>query len=331
VTAANEIGAFADVSGTPTQPYASALASKRVISLAAPSPSDEYFASRRPYVWSYMPSCTTTTRAASEMLAKSLAGQPARFAGDPKLRAKPRTIAIISPEGQEYQNCSRVGAELLDEAGAEALVLTYRLDFGDLAKAAETLLNRLQVGGVTTVACACDPLLPMYLTQAATKADYRPEWVLMGTAMSDNAMISRLYDQSQWTNAFGVTVMGKPLPLTESPAYQAFKRMRPDDEPVPLVDAVYYQLYLLAIGIQMAGPELTPESFERGMFAYPEHTGPGGTWRFENGRHTPQISASLLWWDPDAEADDGAKGAYRYVGEPYRIGEAPTGPPKVFE
>src|SRR5690606_5149598 len=102
------------------------------------------------------------------------------------------------------------------------------------------------------------------------------------------------------------------------------------EEPNFIVDAMYQQLYLLAIGIQMAGPDLTPESFERGMFAYPAHTGPSGTWRFAPGRYTPQTSASPLWWDPTAPGADGSRGAYRYVGEPYPIGRAPSGEPAVF-
>ncbi|MEZ5237954.1 MAG: hypothetical protein R2716_03045 [Microthrixaceae bacterium] len=47
------------------------------------------------------------------------------------------------------------------------------------------------------------------------------------------------------------------------------------DEP-GVVDLIYNQLYMLAIGIQMAGPNLTPASFEKGMFDYPRRTGPSG-------------------------------------------------------
>jgi hypothetical protein len=328
--AMDEIGAFADVSGTPTQPYASALAARKVISLAAPSPSDQYLATRRPYVWSYLPSCTTTSRAAGEMLAAKLVAQPARFAGDPQMRTRPRKIAILSPEGQEYQNCTNASIGILRAAGADALSISYQLDFGNMAKAAENILNRLLADGITTVACSCDPLLPASLTRAATEARYRPEWVIMGAAMSDNNVLSRAYDQSQWAHAFGITVTGQPLPPTESPAYKAFRSVRPDDEPTSIADGIYYQLYLLALGIQMAGPQLTPESFERGMLAYPEHTGPGGTWKFEPGRFTPQRSASLLWWDAGATAADGGKGTYRYVDGPYRIGGTPEGFEKLF-
>jgi hypothetical protein len=44
--------------------------------------------------------------------------------------------------------------------------------------------------------------------------------------------------------------------------------VRPDEEPIELVDILYYQLYLVALGVQMAGPTLTPETFEAGLHAY---------------------------------------------------------------
>ena len=241
-------------------------------------------------------------------------------------------MAFLSPENEEYKNCTEAGLGVLRAAGVDVLTLSYPLDLGNLSQAAENLLNRLRGEGVTTVGCACDPLLPMHLTKAATTASYRPEWVLMGAAMADNDVLSGLYDQSQWARAFGLTVTGKPVPLKQSPAYAAFKSVRPDEEPMPIVDGAFYQLYLLAIGIQMAGPRLTPESFERGMLAYPEHTGPAGTWRFGPGKFDPHTSASIIWWDTETVSPlSNAKGTYRHVGEPYRIGALPPGEPRVFE
>ena len=57
-----------------------------------------------------------------------------------------------------------------------------------------------------------------------------------------------------------------------SDAYPAYRSVR-DDEPSELVDLLYGQLLPLALGIQMAGPNLTPETFETGMFYYPAKRG----------------------------------------------------------
>jgi hypothetical protein len=330
VTVATEIEAFADASAT-TEPYNAALTAKKVIAFGAPYLSDEYFNDRRPYAWSFSPSCSIVSRAASEAQAKTLSGRPARFAGDPALRTKTRKIAVIAPENKEYQICVRQGMETLRQAGSDATVLSYPLDLGNLGKAAENLLNRLQAEQITSVACACDPLLPKSLTEAATRANYRPEWLIMGTALTDSDIVGQLYDKAQWSHAFGISALGKQFSTNESPAYKAFKTVRPNEEPVQSVEVIYYQLYLLAIGLQMAGPDLTPENFEKGMFAYPEHTGPGGSWKFGPGKYTPQTTASVVWWDGEAVSPvTGLKGAYQLTGGQYRIGEAPSEEPAVF-
>jgi hypothetical protein len=330
LTVANDLGAFADISAT-TEPYNAALSAKKVIALGAPYMSDEYFAARRPYAWSSAPSCSIVSRATAEAHIKTLEGLPARFAGDPALRNRKRKIAVITPDNKEYQNCLAESVKYIKDNGGDLVTLSYPLDLGGLAKSAENLLNRLQTEQITTVACACDPILPRYLVEAATKVNYRPEWVVMGTALIDSDIVASGYDQSQWKSAFGLTALGPQYPVKESPAYKAFKSVRRDQEPVEGVEGIYDQLYLLSIGLQMAGPDLSPETFEKGMFAYPERTGPRGTWRFGPGKYTPQATAAPVWWDANGDsAVTGKKGTYRMLPS-YRIGEAAKGEPRFFE
>jgi hypothetical protein len=106
--------------------------------------------------------------------------------------------------------------------------------------------------------------------------------------------------------------------------------VRPDEEPSALVDLLYHQLYLLAIGVQMAGPELTPESFEAGMFAYPGGDGPFGRWEFDAEHHTGITDIRELWWDPDAPSPvNGLPGSYVDSGERWVREEIPDGVPEV--
>ncbi|HYD09264.1 MAG TPA: hypothetical protein VEA78_04100, partial [Acidimicrobiales bacterium] len=58
--------------------------------------------------------------------------------------------------------------------------------------------------------------------------------------------------------------------------YAAFKSVRPADEPVGYSEDVYLALHLLATGIQLAGPDLTPSSFEAGVLNMSERTGSYG-------------------------------------------------------
>jgi hypothetical protein len=331
VTVATDLEAFADISAT-TEPYNAALSAKKVVAFGAPYMSDQYFTSRRPYAWSSAPSCSTVSKATSEAQIKTLEGLPARFAGDPALRTRKRKIAVITPDNKEYQNCLAEALTYIKANNGELVTLSYPLDLGNLGKAAENLLNRLQTEQITTVACACDPLLPDALVDAATKVNYRPEWVVMGTALIDSDIVASMYDQSQWSHAFGITALGQQNAVKDSPAYKAFKSVRPDQEPVEGVEGIYDQLYLLSIGLQMAGPGLTPENFEKGMFAYPERSGPRGTWKFGPGKYTPQATASAVWWDAEGVSPvTGQKGTYRALPGMYKIGEGPKGEPKFFE
>jgi hypothetical protein len=48
-------------------------------------------------------------------------------------------------------------------------------------------------------------------------------------------------------------------------------------------ELIYYFFYMVATGIHMAGPNLTPQTFADGMHAYPGGRGPAGTWGYPEG------------------------------------------------
>jgi hypothetical protein len=99
------------------------------------------------------------------------------------------------------------------------------------------------------------------------------------------------------------------------------------DEPSIAVDLLYYFMYVIAIGIQMAGPDLTPQTFQQGMYNYPRASGPAGSWGFGPGDYTPMDDAMVIWWNPDAESPyNGKRGAYQTDGRRYRPGQWPTEP-----
>ena len=102
--------------------------------------------------------------------------------------------------------------------------------------------------------------------------------------------------------------MGRSFP------YAAYKQMRPNDEPAFGVEEIYYQMYLLAIGIQMAGPEPHPADLRgRACSPTPAASGPRGMWGFGAGDYTPTDDFREIWWDPNrisgAEQQAGRVGA----------------------
>jgi hypothetical protein len=65
---------------------------------------------------------------------------------------------------------------------------------------------------VTTVVFLGDPVMPIYLTKAATDQNYYPEWIITGTVLTDSTALGRNYDQTQWAHAFGISSLPLRLP-----------------------------------------------------------------------------------------------------------------------
>ncbi len=326
-----EIQAFADVSAV-SPVYADALASKGVVNIGVPFTSREWMAQRRPYSWSQFTDCSTVVESVASYYATKLAGKPAALAGG-DLKGKPRRAIIIAPENSWYQECVRAGINLLQKAGkAGDLVdsLKYQIDIPRMSDQAGSLVQKLKAAGATTVVCGCDPLILTFLTAKAKEQGYSPEWVITGVALVDNDLIGQILQQDEWARSFGVSFAGPPQPAGQGLGYRAYKSVR-SDEPSIGVELIYNQLYLLAIGIQGAGPTLTPQTFEKGMFDYPRHTGPYGTWGFGPNDYTTSDDAREVFWNPAAASiQTRSAGTYQDPngGARYPIGKWPPTPPR---
>ena len=333
IKVANEIGAFADVTAL-TQPYADALARNKVVNVGAPYMSQQWFEARRPYSWSNLPDCTSVSNASATYTNRRLLGRPAEWAGS-DLHGKDRTLAVIAPNNLEYQQCVDAFENGIQKGGHEiSLRLDYTLDVATLQTQAASLLAKVKSSNVTSVSCACDPIMQMYLAQEADAQDYHPEWLVAGVGFIDQDLGGQIISgkaPGQWDRAFGASRWAEaPSPQT-SEAYAAHKTVR-QDEPSQLVDTIYAQLLTLALGVQMAGPDLTPQNFETGLFAYPESSGQAGLWDFRPDHYTPVVDLREIWWDPERVSPfNGQKGTWVDNGTRWRDADIPEGPPEVFK
>jgi hypothetical protein len=331
VTAAEEIKAFGEVNAT-TAPYHDALTRRKVMAFGAPYMSREWMGARQPYSWSIATDCSIVTESVAEFGNKKLAHKPAIYAGD-QYKNTTRKIALLAPENPWYQECVDAGVKIANAAGnPPADRIAYKLDLGSMSNQATNVVAKLKSEGITTVVCGCDPVFPIFLTQKAQEQGYQPEWIVTGTALTDQDLVGQLYDQNQWKHAFGISYLGSPQPLRASSGYFAYKSVR-TDEPAFIVDIIYYQLYMIAIGIQEAGPNLTPQTFQQGMFNYPGGTGPAGTWGFGPGHYTPTQDFREIYWDPTKTSDQNNKqGAYvePHPGVRYKQGQLPPGDPIAY-
>jgi hypothetical protein len=278
---------------------------------AGPLP-DETLLAMAPYVWSGAQSPNQFLA----MLATWSAGlgETAEFAGG-DLTGEPRKIGVIHfdqdpplfESTQEAQEDNFVGV---------ADVQSYLFDFATMPAKAPELIARYKADGITTIVFLGDPIMPQYLTTAATEQDYYPEWVFAGTALTDTNVLGRSYDAAQMAHAFGISQLPVPMEQDLQETVRLYRWYFGGDDTLPPADAQYAliapQAAWLVSGLHMAGPELTPETFARGLFRIPPRGGSPanpqvsvGNWgAFPEMDYQGIDDSTEIWWDPDAEVEN---------------------------
>jgi hypothetical protein len=298
-----------------------------------------------PYVWSPFPSpdqILDLLDAWVQALGADAETEAELAGGD--LQGQPRKLGVIHFEQDPpvFEETTRERQNMADIALQES----YILDLPNLPSKAAELIAQFKAEGITTITFLGDPIMPIYLTQAATEADYFPEWIFTGTVFTDTNMFGRQYDQEQMVRAFGISQLAAPVDQDLQEYIRLYRWYFGEDTMPPAANqygVLAPPAVWLAAGLHMAGPDLTPETFARGLFRVPPLAG---------GATTPQISfgnwgffpeydyqaiddASEIWWDPDVEAEDErgvmGRGVWRRSnnGERFTADETPT--PRLFE
>lgn len=331
IKAAEDIGAFAVVGGPgQTNAFADELAARGVLCLCTASQPIENYEEWAPYVWGGLMASTQAYTHRADYITERLAGQPAEYAGDAALHDQERTFGIVYYETADgaYESGVDFFEERLAESGVELTErIPYILDLAQAQEEARTIITRLKEAGVTSVIIAGDAFFPIYLTEAATAQDYRPEWIVTGSGGTDAAALARRYDQEQWAHAFGISLL--------------VARVDPDADAQDVNIASWYhgeelssypQIFdfgRLFLGIHLAGPELTPETYRDAMFSWDGTSGyatvygssyGSDLWQWDD--YLASDDVAEIWWDPDAEgkdeADQDGQGLYRYANEGQR-------------
>jgi hypothetical protein len=235
------------------------------------------------YIWNIVEDPNATAALAAEFLGKSVAGQPAKWAGDAALKTEKRKIgAIYDPNTLDINLFNQE----LKKAGGGTLALAQQYTpppgTGPVATpastaasqdAAPTIAAKFKDAGITTVITWSDSTMITALTQAATSQNYHPEWFIPSNQAAAFDFTARGFDQDQWSHAFGVVGLPPAVEGTSSDAtslsfdwywgptkgtYQAF---------------ALGEFSVLYSGIQMAGPKLTVKTFQQGMFSIPAYGG----------------------------------------------------------
>src|SRR4051812_18479028 len=328
-------GDFADMSAV-SEPYADALAKRGIVGFGDPYLSQTWHAQHAPYIWSLASDGTFVAKMAAEYAGKRLCNKPAKWAGDDgngkSMSTKARNIATFAPENSWYQESVQVARQTAKKYGCpEGPNVEYQLDLGTMSNQAQNLIPKMKAQGVTTILCGCDPIMPVFLTGEMNREHYYPEFVIVGTALTDTDIVGQLWNQNEAVHAFGVSSLQAPVPPTQTIAYEAYKTVR-QDEPAFTVDLIYYQMEMLAIGVQMAGPTLNPATFEQGMFAFPPKVGPFGLWAYGPHDYTAANDVREVFWDSTKTSSyNNKQGAFveTFPGQRWKQGQIPPGDPPI--
>ncbi len=339
VKAADEMGAFAVLGGpTLTSAFADELAAKGVMCFGCTGGDPEFYEERAPYLFGVGQNADQVGVHLVEYIEKKLAGQPAEFAGDEALQSTERVFGYLWIESNDSSATQAETMESrLSDVGVDlAESVSYTLDPARLQEQATSLITRLKSAGVTTVIFSGDPVAPTTFTTEATAQDYFPEWVLGPQVLVDTTAFSRTYDQEQWAHAFGPSNLTVKPDRTQYASWVLYQWYFGEDPPAPDTSAVLFpNPAAFFAAVQAAGPNLTPETVEQGMFAQPPTPkrttqaslswGDHGIWDYTD--YSGADDMTEIWWDPEATGEDeiGKEGVgmWRYVanGQRYLPGE----------
>lgn len=228
---------------------------------------------RRPYHWDLFTDGTRTATNVASYWCNRMYGQPARRAGDPALRDQPRKLAIVTPEYPFYTSAAEYLADQVSGGlcGTEGdTPKIYQYTQSDLSRAQEqmtVIATQIKADGVTTVTCLCDLLAPVYLTTELDNQEWFPEHLLALQEGADHDYPARLYSPRQWDNAFGPSPRPMEIPKEEQDDYVMWRMAGNTSEPPYVLTVVQMYYHLIAALLQWAGPNLTPETIERGAFS----------------------------------------------------------------
>jgi hypothetical protein len=288
---ADQIHAFASWIDCGTNAYENTLVQDGVMCFCTVTVAESYYLQWAPYVWGTgLPDETSAYLMRSEVICNNLVPYPPQYAGEADLNAplkKSRVFGLIWPgasaldDTDVYQPGANYFAGLLRSCGAD---LKDDVSFPIIDPAgpadAQTLMAKFKSDGVTTVILVSDPIDPIYLTDAATKEAYFPEWFDSGSALIDTTHFGRLYDPTQWRHSFGISFLADRISENLTDAANLYNWEFggiPPDKDTYLTNYPFF--VWLFTGIQLAGPDLTPYHMQCGEPPYTSMTkeGPKGS------------------------------------------------------
>jgi len=319
--------------------YYDALAQRHVISVNVdPTATDEVHYQRfAPYEWSVVPGLDYDEKALAQMTCNSLKGRPPQYAGQ-TVSAQPSRvfgIGITSEPDGSVPDLSPL-TDALSACGAP-------VGINENASVPNQFVGDAMKKGVTSIECVCSVTDVSGLMNAASRQGYFPEWIVheYGFQNVDNVGTTNggsnapVYPAEHQNHVFGLTFFNKINPPDQAFWFDAAREGDPtytygDNGADATVWHRYEEMLVLFSGLQLAGPHLTPQSFQDGLYrarfpdpghgAAPYYQALVG---FGPGMHSFDNDAAPIWYNPQAQnytSGEPRDGSFCYIGHGLRFG-----------
>ena len=318
--------------------FVDTLAKRGVLNFGSFLGQDARFFQRYPkLIWGFAPSLEIQSDQYAAVLCNKYVGKKVDHSD--QQMGKDRKFGLVYTTDQGFETLRRFKDRVMQkfqECGGTLATeprtfpkAGYALDTETSNRYALEAMQAFQNAGVTTVVWPGG--LETNFSKAAKQLNYYPEWIVAGDGETDNQFAQQGYngshgnDRDVWRFANVVSFQTQmPFDETERICFQAQRSVDPN---VPSQDALrsgcdkYDNLRQLFIGIQVAGPRLTPTTIDRGFHAIPAIPSPSlqiPACYYEEGDYTCVKDFVLGRWDPmglnEENGDADTPGCYRIIG-----------------
>jgi hypothetical protein len=313
------------------------LARKGVVSWGGWGFTDTFNDNLRPYHYDLFMGGDTQAVITGEWWCKRMAHQKAQYAGDATLRTKTRKVGVIYADTAETTPAAHHLESIINQCAPGSVSdQPYSSDTTTAASQATADATKQKNAGLTSLLWFSDVIAPAYGTKAEAAQRYHPEEVIAGSGLLDYDALAQTYDATEWKNAFGPSDLAQNTSVNDQDAGRIWRAQHQPGSPDPNANLLTTYALSVAGGIQFAGPQLTPLTFEYGVLTCPAYDA-WSTWhdprleyvKYGRNDYTGISDIREVFYDPNrVSPTDNRSGAYVAVngGRRYLPGTIPTSP-----
>lgn len=329
-------------------PYVDSMARNGVLVFSSQQPQPrDYYRQYDPLVWSFWPDIEHQVEHYTEFICKKVHPYPVSHAGPGIAAGQKRKYAFMYTTDPAWPNLHHfrdlVRPRLKEECGVTPTVQVefpfagYVIDTGGDPTYARLNVAEMSGADVTTILWFGG--VEGKTSQAADEQKYYPEVFFAGDTNMESLFTAQLQNQNFWAHAAITSQVLREDRLDNAQGYQAWREAEPNAPADPdgyWANLLYRDFYMVALGVQVAGPRLHPVSVDEGFRAIPTISSDSPyvpACFFTQGNFCVQ-DASQWWYDPNGQAPASTEpdGCYRMVddGKRYALGTWPRGDQVFF-